>query len=428
VTGIGAVVGPSCALRPGNSGAERTPRMLRTDALDYELPEDLIATTPAEPRDAARLMVLSRSDPGRLEHRAVRDLPEVLRPRERRSTMPPDLMVVNATRVLAARFTGVRVDTGGHVEGLYVRPGSAPAGESSAGPVWVVLLKMRRMKPGVLVALHDRHGRESGVRLRLLERDAGDPGAWAVAVESERLALSPAMTAPDLLEWVGLTPLPPYILAARRRTRASVAEEADRSRYQTVYATDRGERPGHGSVAAPTAGLHFTAPLLEALREAGVERAEVTLDVGLGTFKPVETEHVEEHPMHAEWCSVPGATAGAVARIHGPDPARRGRVIAVGTTAARTLESFESVGAMLRDRAHETRILITPGYRWRHVDGLLTNFHLPRSTLLAMVASLLMREGDDPMEGVRRLLGAYAVAVREGYRFYSYGDAMVILP
>jgi len=407
--------------------------MLRTDELDYELPEELIATTPAEPRDSARLLVVSRGDPARLEHRVVRELPEVLRPRGAGSG-PPDLLVTNSTRVLPARFRGVRVDTGGHVEGLYVGPG---AGSSR----WVVLLKMRRMKPDVLVRLFDRDGRRAGVSLRLIERaDGHEGGAWVVTVESEDSEPSSR----GVLERIGLTPLPPYILAARRRAHLEVEEGRDRAAYQTVYATERGERPGFGSVAAPTAGLHFTPDLLARLEAAGVQRAEVTLDVGLGTFKPVETEFVEQHPMHAEWCGVPAETARAIERARsasdglragapatfGPLADARGssRIIAVGTTAARPLESFESPEEMLRVGSKETRLLITPGCRFRHVDALLTNFHLPRSTLMAMVAALLAPVGGDPLAGVARLRGIYAAAVQERYRFYSYGDAMLILP
>jgi S-adenosylmethionine:tRNA ribosyltransferase-isomerase len=411
--------------------------MLRTDDLDYALPEDLIATRPAEPRDSARLLVVSRTDPSRLEDRVVRELPEVLRPPSARGTMPPDLMVVNATRVLPARFLGVRDDTGGHAEGLYVQPAPEEHPAARSGPLWIVLLKMRRARQGALIRLSDRHGRDSGVRLRLIERVGqaggvhagggevgGADGGWIVLVESEKLALTPGLTADDLLEWIGLTPVPPYILAARRRGHEDVADDADRKAYQTVYATDKGERPGRGSVAAPTAGLHFTPALLERLGDAGVRRAEVTLDVGLGTFKPVETEFVEQHPMHTEWCGVPTSTAAEIASVRRAG----GRIIAVGTTAARTLESFESTDEMLGVQSRDTSVLITPGYRFRHVDAMVTNFHLPRSTLLAMVSALFVADGADPMSGVDRLKAIYAHALSKRYRFYSYGDAMLILP
>lgn len=401
--------------------------MLRTDDLDYPLPEELIATHPAEPRDAARLMVVSRSDPSRIEHRAVRDLAEVLRPPSAAGSMPADLMVVNSSRVLPARFKGVRADTGGHAEGLYVEPAPDTHPEARSGPLWIVLLKMRRMKPGVLVMLHDRAGRDSGIALRLIER-ASDDGAWIVLVESKAHALVPGLTADDLLEWIGLTPVPPYILAARRRLQEDMSDDADRAAYQTVYAA-AAQRPGHGSVAAPTAGLHFTPALLDRLRDAGVERAEVTLDVGLGTFKPIESEVVENHPMHTEWCSVPPETAHRISATR----AAGGRVLAIGTTCARTLESFDSVEQMLALKSRQTDLLITPGYRFRHVDAMLTNFHLPRGTLLAMVGAFLQKPDDPPSAsgthpGVERLKSLYALAIEMKYRFYSFGDAMLILP
>jgi S-adenosylmethionine:tRNA ribosyltransferase-isomerase len=226
-----------------------------------------------------------------------------------------------------------------------------------------------------------------------------------------------------LLERVGLTPLPPYILAARRHQEVEVADEEDRAGYQTVYSRGAGAGDERGSVAAPTAGLHFTPELLARLEAMGVERAAVTLEVGLGTFKPVEAEFVEDHAMHAEWCVVPRETARAISRARG----RGGRVIAVGTTSARVLESFASVEEMLErgEAGVSTRILITPGYRFRNVDGLMTNFHLPRSTLMAMVAAFVERDGAG--DGVARLRGVYREALERGYRFYSYGDAMIVL-
>ncbi len=396
--------------------------MLRTEDLDYPLPEELIAQTPADPRDSARLLVVSRSDSSRLEHHTVRDLAEILRPNEQRASMPRDVMVVNATRVLPARFMGVRSDTGGKAEGLYVE--DAPGPSMKGGPEWIVLLKMRRMKPGVVVRLIGRDGAESPLRLTLIDRAGEDGAAWRVSVSSDAGELPAGVRAPELLEPVGLTPIPPYIRAARREAHVEIADDLDRATYQTVYATDRGERAGCGSVAAPTAGLHFTPELLARLETAGVHRAEVTLDVGLGTFKPVEAEYVEQHPMHAEWCGVPAETARAIAGVR----TARGRVIAIGTTAARTLESFESPEDMLRIGSKETRLLITPGYAFRYVDVLMTNFHLPKSTLMAMVAAMLVPPGADPVTGIERLRAIYAEAVRERYQFYSYGDAMLVLP
>jgi S-adenosylmethionine:tRNA ribosyltransferase-isomerase len=391
--------------------------MLRTSDLDYHLPEELIATEPASPRDSARLLVLRRSDPQFVQHAMVRDLPSLL--------APNDLLVVNQSHVLPARFRGVRTDTGGKAEGLFICEYAAPLG----GPVvWQVLLKLRRTKPGAAVQLHDARGHDSPVCLRMLERVGGDApddsGGWLVAVEG----VAPDETTLQVLERVGLTALPPYILAARRRQEeVARSEKTDRERYQTVYAEAApDESHGWGSVAAPTAGLHFTPELLGALSTRGVSRASVTLHVGIGTFKPVDAEFVENHPMHAEWCAVPSATVEAIARAHAATPA--GRVIAVGTTTARTLESFESTDEMRARPEKSTKILITPGHPFRHIEGLMTNFHLPRSTLLAMVAAFL--DDDDRVrgQGLGRLLAAYAQAVEQRYRFYSFGDAMLILP
>ena len=318
--------------------------MLRISDLDYPLPEELIATTPAEPRDSARLLVVSRTDTSRLEHRTVRELAEILRPAELRATMPPDLMVVNATRVLPARFKGVRTDTGGGVEGLYLRPAPPLAslvsdtGADAPTARWIVLLKMRRAKPGAIVRLFDPAGNESGVQLHLIDRTPEDNGAWIVSVarasstcpsgtglparvlssgtgfpardlpESEQLHPCLASESQSLLDSFGLTPVPPYILASRKKHELLIEDALDRKTYQTVYAAARAPH-GHGSVAAPTAGLHFTSELLASLEAAGVRRAECSLDVGLGTFKPVETEFVEQHLMHSEWCHVPKETA-----------------------------------------------------------------------------------------------------------------------
>ncbi|MCC6678197.1 MAG: tRNA preQ1(34) S-adenosylmethionine ribosyltransferase-isomerase QueA [Phycisphaerales bacterium] len=372
---------------------------MRTADLDYELPEAAIAVRPAEPRDAARLLVISRSDPARLEHRAVRDLPELLQPR--------DLLVFNTTRVLRARLQGHRADTGGRVEGLYLE--DAP----SNGPAlrWLVLLRGRRMKPGVRVSLDLPQNAPSGRSLHLIAPGGDEPGSWIVEVEGG----VPGQTSAAVLESIGATPLPPYILRARRHQGLEIADAQDRARYQTVYAA--AEAPaGHGSVAAPTAGLHFTPELLDRLARRGVARADVELHVGTGTFRTVETEFVEDHPMHREWCSLGPAARAAIRRA-------KGRVIAIGTTSARTIESYAAVDTEDQDPpgAIPTRLLITPGYEWRWTDGLLTNFHLPRSTLLAMVAALLPG-------GAPHLLDLYRLALREGYRFFSYGDAMLVLP
>ncbi len=398
--------------------------MLRAEQLDYHLPAELIATEPARPRDSARLMVLSRSDPARLEHRVVRDLPGLL--------TPGDLLVFNSSWVAPARLVGRRPG-GGRVEGLFVK---------ESGDGWVCMLRGGGMRPGMTITLErGDSGEPSGIALQLLERSADEPGGWRVSV------LGPAdLATPAILERVGLTPLPPYILRARRHRRLPSDDRADRELYQTVLAAPgpavdaervhKDDGGGSASIAAPTAGLHFTPELLSRLESAGINRACVVLHVGSGTFRPVETDVVEAHPMHAEWCRAPEETRAAIERAR----ARGGGVIAVGTTTARTLESYAAalegdddlrarVGAAGVPRGQwpdwlSTRLLITPGFRWRWCDALLTNFHLPRSTLLAMVASFL----DDPPRGLERLLAAYHVAIRERYRFYSFGDAMLILP
>lgn len=392
--------------------------MLRTADLDYHLPPELIATQPMSPRDAARLMVLRRSDPSFIQHRQVRDLPEILG--------ACDTMIVNRTRVLPARLRGVRTDTGGRAEGLYIHERSAFTPGTTLLS-WQVLLKLRRAKEGVTIRLETNRGEPSPITLRLVSRigtESGEEAAgWAVVVEGA----PDNATTPQILEQVGLTPLPPYILAARRKHEQPADDVRDRAEYQTVYAAAGASEAG--SVAAPTAGLHFTPELLEVLRARGVARAEVELAVGMGTFKPVETEYVEQHTMHSEWCTVPRETAEVIQQsLANRGASDASRLIAIGTTTARTLESFATPAAMLATPSVLTRILITPGHRFRHFDSLLTNFHLPRSTLLAMVAAFL--DDDDRVrgQGLARLLTAYRVAVDSGYRFYSFGDAMVILP
>lgn len=429
--------------------------MLAVQDLEFELPERLVATHPASPRDSARMMVIWRSEPGRVEHRRVSDLPEYLR--------SGDVMVVNATRVLPARLVGHREDTGGKVDGLFLGGASgsdlaAAVGgqrgeDAHGGDVWRVLLKGRRMREGVRVRLLGPDDAASAVSLVLVSHsgEEGEGTAWVARVEG----LGEGETSLAALERLGRTPLPPYIRAARKRAGDLGDDRADRRDYQTVYAAETGAEEGQraagagavgagpsalpgaaGSVAAPTAGLHFTSELLSKLAGLGVQRTEVTLHVGTGTFKPVETEFVEQHAMHSEWCRVnPGTArvltaARALARVGAGEGARpRPRVLAVGTTSARTLESFTPEELAAGGGERWTNVLITPGHRWRNLDGLLTNFHLPRSTLLAMVGSLLdERSGGCSGAGVPRLLGHYREAVREGYRFFSFGDAMLVLP
>lgn len=370
--------------------------MLPASALEYHLDESRIATSPAEPRESARLMVLRRSDPRFLEHRRIADLPALLGAEH--------VLVFNRTRVLPARFLGRNLDTGGKVEGLWLHDRTGADGRA-----WEALIKARRFRPGRQIELTDDGGRGTGVVLTLVEKLSED-GAWAVDVQDPE-----GRATPEILEAVGLTPLPPYIRGARKRAGVSVDDGSDRRAYQTVFALcGGGDEPVQGSVAAPTAGLHFTPALLDRLRNAGVQRAEVTLHVGAGTFKPIEVDHIEEHPMHSEWCRLGDAA---------PVLNSERKVVAVGSTSARTLESY--AGLLERGEALPewlaTDLLIVPGYKWKRVDGLLTNFHLPRSTLLAMVAAIVPG-------GIERLMELYRIAIDREYRFYSYGDAMLILP
>jgi len=337
---------------------------MSVDEYDYALPTHLIAQTPAEERDASRLMVISRRL-GTRTHRTFRDLPKFLR--------PGDVLVFNDTRVLHARMHARREGSGGRVELLLLRPCGAGVWEAMARPA-------RRLVPGEQLRL------DSGAVVSLIDRYAGG---------TVKIALPPEVEGD--LESHAKLPLPPYIRDY----------EGDPDRYQTVYARL------DGSVAAPTAGLHFTPGLLEALRVMGVLIRYVTLHVGPGTFKPVQAQRLEDHVMHAEQYLVPESLPGELRTIreHG------GRVIAVGTTSARSLEAIagqpERAG-----RWCETDLYIRPGYEWRMIDGLITNFHLPRSTLLMLVASLA---------GQNDWRAAYEEAIQQQYRFYSFGDAMLLL-
>jgi S-adenosylmethionine:tRNA ribosyltransferase-isomerase len=328
-----------------------------TSELDYELPEDLIAQSPTEPRDASRLMVVDVRR-GTIAHHTFRDLPRFL--------LPGDALVLNETKVLPARLDAKK-PTGGEVELLFLRDLGPDRGSA-----WEVLARpSKRLRPGLgLLA--------GGDRLELVE-SLGD-GHWVVS----------ALDVRDLLERSGRMPLPPYI-------RPTLESE---SRYQTVYARNE------GSAAAPTAGFHFTERVLEGVERAGARIASITLHVGVGTFMPVRTERLEEHRMHAERYSVPREAARIVEASS--------RVVAAGTTVARTLETWAATG----EAEGESELFVYPGYRWRSVDTLLTNFHLPRSTLLAMVMSF---GGEDLVRE------AYRTAVSERYRFYSFGDAMLLL-
>ena len=337
-------------------------------AFDYALPPDAIAQAPAAARDAARLLVIDRAR-GALEDRAFAELPDLLR--------PGDCMVVNNSRVIPARV--LARDPGGRpVELLFF------AREDERR--WRALVRPgRRCRVGAELSV-------GGERLRIVGADPDGP----------RLVECLDGTIAELMGAHGLPPLPPYI------ERFATPTADDRERYQTVYA-----RPP-GSVAAPTAGLHFTHALLDRLRARGVELHEVTLHVGPGTFRPIKTATVEDHRLPPERVSIPQAVADAVnrARVEGR------RVLAVGTTTTRALESAAQADGRVRPVEGDADVYITPGYRFRVVDALLTNFHLPRSSLLVLVAAFAGRE---------LILKAYAHAVRAGYRFYSYGDACLLL-
>ena len=325
--------------------------------LDYELPEGLIAQRPAEPRDASRLMVVDVPR-NSITHHTFRDLPRFLQ--------FGDALVLNETKVIPARVEA-RKPTGGGVELLFLRDMGPDGGEA-----WEVLARpSKRLKPGLVLTA-------GGERLTLVT-GLGD-GHWAVS----------GSDLPGLLRRSGRMPLPPYI-------RPTPETEAS---YQTVYARNE------GSAAAPTAGFHFTERVLDDAEQAGAGIARITLHVGVGTFMPVRTERLEEHTMHAEHYSVPSEAAEVVQGAR--------RVVAAGTTVARTLETWAATGEL----EGESKLFVYPGYRWLAVDALLTNFHLPRSTLLAMVMSF---------GGEELVREAYRTAVRERYRFYSFGDAMLIL-
>ncbi len=334
---------------------------MRVDLFDFELPEDLIAQRPVVPRDAARLLDVTSDG---LHDRTVRDLPSLLR--------QGDLLVFNDTKVIPARLIGTRPE-GGKVEALLIRD----LGDGR----WLTFARpAKRMKPGHRLAFEG---------LSATVADKREDGS--VVLEFDRSG--PAFLA--ALEKGGAVPLPPYI-------RGGTADAQDRADYQTLFARH------DGSVAAPTAGLHFTPALMASLAEAGIETAGVTLHVGAGTFQPVRVDDTDAHTMHAEWGEVPQATADAIARAR--------RVVAVGTTSLRLLESVARTGPM-RAWSGETDIFITPGFRFRAVDLLLTNFHLPRSTLFMLVAAFA---------GLERMKEAYAHAVGARYRFYSYGDCCLL--
>ena len=362
--------------RPWRGVVDSAP--VQTSDFDYELPPELIAQVPPPERGTSRMMVLHRGT-GAVEHRHVGDVVGLL--------SPGDLMVFNDTRVFAARAFGRWADTPGRVEVLFVEPSGLRPG------AWTALCRSSRpMKPGRAMVLAD-----GAIRATVLDKSVRD-GHVDLAVECDGDFL-------DVLDRTGVPPVPPYI----RRGPGDPRVGLDRERYQTVYARER------GAVAAPTAGLHFSKELLARIDAKGVRRAFVTLHVGPGTFRPVKAETVEDHVMDSERYEIPPATAEAVAACR----ARGGRVVAVGSTSVRTLETSAAAhgGTVVAEKARSSAF-IHPPYRFLAVDAMLTNFHLPRSTLLMMVAAMAGREN---------VLRAYAEAIRGRYRFYSYGDCMLVV-
>jgi S-adenosylmethionine:tRNA ribosyltransferase-isomerase len=358
---------------------------MKTADFDFDLPDDRIALRPAEPRDSARLLVVRD---GGLEDRIIRDLPDFLR--------PGDALVFNDTRVIPARLSGVRERTGPGGETLTVAV-EATLHHRDAPDVWSAF-----MKPGKRIRAGDRvhFGAEvDGAcplgRLDATVVDKGEDGLVALRFDLAGPALD------EGIRNIGVMPLPPYIAAKRAE------DDRDRSDYQTLFAK------WDGSVAAPTAGLHFTPALMAAIEARGVSTHAVTLHVGAGTFLPVKADDTADHKMHSEWGEVSTETAAALNAVR----AAGGRIVCVGTTSLRLLESATTEGGEVRPFHGDTAIFITPGYRFRAVDVLMTNFHLPKSTLFMLVSAFA---------GLETMKAAYAHAVKDGYRFYSYGDGSLL--
>lgn len=339
---------------------------MNTSDFYYNLPEELIAQTPADPRDSSRLLVYCRQD-GSVQHKVFRDIIDYLN--------PGDALVVNDTRVIPARLYGKKQDTGRDVEFLLLN--------QIAADTWEVI-----MRPGKKLRIGDRVAFAEDLQAEILEKK--DDGVTKVKFYFEGLFET-------LLDEYGNMPLPPYITKRLE----------DQERYQTVYAKER------GSAAAPTAGLHFTPELMEKIREKGIEIIPVLLHVGLGTFRPVKVDNVENHKMHSEYYSISGDSARRINETR----ARGGRIVAVGTTSVRTLESVAAEDGTVKEQSGNTEIFIYPGYRFKCVDALITNFHLPESTLLMLISAFIGKE---------EALSLYRLAVEERYRFFSFGDAMFL--
>ncbi len=343
--------------------------ILKVDLFDFHLPEELIAQTPLEQRDASRLMVLNK-ETGSVKHHMFHDLLDYVQ--------EGDCLVLNDTRVLPARLFGTKEDTGANIEVLLLK--------QTQGDTWETLVKpAKRVKEGTVISFGDG-------RLTAVCKETSDQGGRLLEFNYEGIFY-------EVLEQLGEMPLPPYI-----KERLD-----DQERYQTVFAREQ------GSAAAPTAGLHFTEEMLEQLKEKGVHIAFLTLHVGLGTFRPVSVDDLEEHDMHSEFYQVSEGTAALLNSVR----EKGGRIISVGTTSTRTLETIatEHNGKFVASSGW-TNIFIFPGYEFKAIDGMITNFHLPKSTLIMLVSALAGREN---------VISAYEQAVAERYRFFSFGDAMLIL-
>ena len=356
---------------------------MRTSDFEFELPPELIAQHPAARRDESRLLVLRR-DTGQIYHGRFPDLLEYLR--------AGDVLVLNNSKVIPARLRGVNPSSGGKFELLLLE-------ENSVNDWWAMVKPGKRARIGTAIELQERNGKASGIVSTVLDKNAEG---------HVRVKFSGAPDIHQELDRIGEIPLPPYI------ERSAQAE--DSQRYQTVYAKTS------GSVAAPTAGLHFTPELLDRIQAVGVRVCYVTLHVGLGTFAPVKADRLEDHVMHSERYEIPADTATAINEARRSSAASR--IIAVGTTSVRVLESAARNGIPLKPTVGTTNIFLYPPCEYRIVDALLTNFHLPRSTLL-MLISAFAAPGET--QGRDLILNAYREAVRERYRFFSYGDAMLIL-
>jgi S-adenosylmethionine:tRNA ribosyltransferase-isomerase len=359
-----------------NANFESADRQLT--AYDYQLPTDLIAQTPAVPRDTSRLLVVV--DPTQHAHQIFRDLPNWLR--------SGDLLVMNNTKVIPARLQGIKIG-GAKVEVLLL--------EATGENQWLALVKPgRRLQPGAVIEFipNGQDSPTAEVRATVIDRDEATGGRLLeFTIAQDRPLL-------EVIDRFGTMPLPPYI----------TGRDSEPGQYQTVYA-DR-----DGSAAAPTAGLHFTPELLAKLAAMNVQHCFVTLHVGVGTFRPVEVDDITQHPMHGEWIEVTSKIVEAIAQTK----AQGGRVIAVGTTTVRSLEGAANAqGGELQPFCGKTSMFIYPGYQWRVVDGMITNFHLPKSSLMMLVSALIGRD---------RLLALYNEAIDQDYRFFSFGDAMLVLP